>query len=303
MTMPPPEESRFGFVAVLGAPNAGKSTLINRMVGAKVTIVSPKVQTTRSRVLGISIHGTSQIVFVDTPGIFAPRRRLDRAMVAAAWQGAAEADEVCLLVDVARGLDDNAKRIVDGLKKENRTAVLVLNKIDKVKREILLALSAKLNESGVFSETFMVSALKGDGVADLHEYFAKKVPSGIWHYPEDQISDLPQRLLAAEVTREKLFIKTHQEVPYAVAVETESWEPFKDGSVKIDQVVYVQRDSQRPIILGKGGQLIKQIGAEARQELGILFGCKVHLFLRVKVREKWIDSREHFQMWGLDHNA
>lgn len=303
MTMPPPEESRFGFVAVLGAPNAGKSTLINRMVGAKVTIVSPKVQTTRSRVLGISIHGTSQIVFVDTPGIFAPRRRLDRAMVAAAWQGAAEADEVCLLVDVARGLDDNAKRIVDGLKKENRTAVLVLNKIDKVKREILLALSAKLNESGVFSETFMVSALKGDGVSDLHEYFAKKVPSGIWHYPEDQISDLPQRLLAAEVTREKLFIKTHQEIPYAVAVETESWEPFKDGSVKIDQVVYVQRDSQRPIILGKGGQLIKQIGAEARQELGILFGCKVHLFLRVKVREKWIDSREHFQMWGLDHNA
>lgn len=303
MTMPPPEESRFGFVAVLGAPNAGKSTLINRMVGAKVTIVSPKVQTTRSRVLGISIHGTSQIVFVDTPGIFAPRRRLDRAMVAAAWQGAAEADEVCLLIDVARGLDDNAKRIVDGLKKENRTAILVLNKIDKVKREILLALSAKLNESGVFSETFMVSALKGDGVADLHEYFAKKVPSGIWHYPEDQISDLPQRLLAAEVTREKLFIKTHQEVPYAVAVETESWEPFKDGSVRIDQVVYVQRDSQRPIILGKGGQLIKQIGAESRQELGTLFGCKVHLFLRVKVREKWIDSREHFQMWGLDHNA
>jgi GTPase len=303
MTMPPPEESRFGFVAVLGAPNAGKSTLINRMVGAKVTIVSPKVQTTRSRVLGISIHGTSQIVFVDTPGIFAPRRRLDRAMVAAAWQGAAEADEVCLLVDVARGLDDNAKRIVEGLKKENRTAILVLNKIDKVKREILLALSAALNESGVFSETFMVSALKGDGVADLHEYFAKKVPSGIWHYPEDQISDLPQRLLAAEVTREKLFIKTHQEVPYAVAVETESWEPFKDGSVRIDQVVYVQRDSQRPIILGKGGQLIKQIGAESRQELGMLFGCRVHLFLRVKVREKWIDSREHFQMWGLDHNA
>lgn len=301
--MPPPEESRFGFVAVLGAPNAGKSTLINRMVGAKVTIVSPKVQTTRSRVLGISIHGTSQIVFIDTPGIFAPRRRLDRAMVAAAWQGAAEADEVCLLVDVARGVDDNAKRIVDGLKKENRTAILVLNKIDKVKREILLALSATLNESGVFSETFMVSALKGDGVADLHEYFAKKVPSGIWHYPEDQISDLPQRLLAAEVTREKLFIKTHQEVPYAVAVETESWEPFKDGSVRIDQVVYVQRDSQRPIILGKGGQLIKQIGAESRHELGMLFGCKVHLFLRVKVREKWIDSREHFQMWGLDHNA
>lgn len=303
MTMPPPEESRFGFVAVLGAPNAGKSTLINRMVGAKVTIVSPKVQTTRSRVLGISIHGTSQIVFVDTPGIFAPRRRLDRAMVAAAWQGAAEADEVCLLVDVARGLDDNAKRIVDGLKKENRTAILVLNKIDKVKREKLLALSAALNESGVFSETFMVSALKGDGVADLHDYFAKKVPPGIWHYPEDQISDLPQRLLAAEVTREKLFLKTHQEVPYAVAVETESWEPFKDGSVKIDQVVYVQRDSQRPIILGKGGQLIKQIGAEARAELGTLFGCKVHLFLRVKVRQNWIDSREHFQMWGLDHNA
>lgn len=303
MTMPPPEESRFGFVAVLGAPNAGKSTLINRMVGAKVTIVSPKVQTTRSRVLGISIRGASQIVFVDTPGIFAPRRRLDRAMVAAAWQGAAEADEVCLLVDVTRGLDDNAKRIVEGLKKENRTAVLVLNKIDKVKRESLLALSAALNESGVFTETFMVSALNGDGVEDLHDYFAEKVSPGIWHYPEDQISDLPQRLLAAEVTREKLFLKTHQEVPYAVAVETESWEPFKDGSVRIDQIVYVQRDSQRPIILGKGGRLIKQIGADAREELGALFGCKVHLFLRVKVRENWIDSREHFQMWGLDHNA
>ncbi len=303
MTTPAPEESRFGFVAVLGAPNAGKSTLINRMVGAKVTIVSPKVQTTRSRVLGISIHGASQIVFVDTPGIFAPRRRLDRAMVAAAWQGAAEADEVCLLVDAARGFDDNAKRIVDGLKKENRTAILVLNKIDKVKRETLLALSAALNESGVFSETFMVSALNGDGVSDLHDFFSQKVPPGIWHYPEDQISDLPQRLLAAEVTREKLFLKTHQEVPYAVAVETESWEPFKDGSVRIDQVVYVQRDSQRPIILGKGGRLIKQIGADAREELGRLFGCKVHLFLRVKVREKWIDSREHFQMWGLDHNA
>lgn len=303
MTMPPPEESRFGFVAVLGAPNAGKSTLINRMVGAKVTIVSPKVQTTRSRVLGISIRGSSQIVFVDTPGIFAPRRRLDRAMVAAAWQGAAEADEVCLLVDVARGLDENAKRIVDGLKKENRTAILVLNKIDKVKRENLLAMSATLNESGVFTETFMVSALNGDGVQDLHDYFAEKVAPGIWHYPEDQISDLPQRLLAAEVTREKLFLKTHQEVPYAVAVETESWEPFKDGSVRIDQIVYVQRDSQRPIILGKGGKLIKQIGAEAREELGNLFGCKIHLFLRVKVRQNWIDSREHFQMWGLDHNA
>ena len=297
------QEPRFGFVAVLGAPNAGKSTLINRMVGAKVTIVSPKVQTTRSRILGIAIRGASQIVFVDTPGIFAPRRRLDRAMVAAAWQGASEADEICLLVDSERGLDQNVRRILDGLVKSGRQAVLALNKIDKVKRESLLGLSAALNEGGPFSHTFMISALNGSGVEDLLDHFAATVPPGVWHFPEDQISDLPQRLLAAEVTREKLFHLTHQEVPYAVSVETETWEPFKDGSVKIEQIVYVQRDSQKPIILGKRGSLIKRIGAAAREELAEMFGCKVHLFLRVKVRENWLESREHYRMWGLDYNV
>ena len=303
MTGFPEQEPRFGFVAVLGAPNAGKSTLINRMVGAKTTIVSPKAQTTRSRVLGIAIRGASQIVFVDTPGIFAPRRRLDRAMVAAAWQGASEADEVCLLVDSERGLDQNVRRILDGLAGSGRQAVLALNKIDKIKRESLLGLSAVLNEDGPFSRTFMVSALNGSGVEDLLDRFATSIPPGVWHFPEDQISDLPQRLLAAEITREKLFHLTHQEVPYAVSVETETWEAFKDGSVKIGQIVYVQRDSQRPIVLGKRGGLIKRVGAAAREELAGMLGCKVHLFLRVKVRENWLESREHYRMWGLDYNV
>ncbi|MDH3703364.1 MAG: GTPase Era [Alphaproteobacteria bacterium] len=303
MTESPPEESRFGFVAVLGAPNVGKSTLINRLVGSKVTIVSPKVQTTRSRILGIALHGGSQIVLVDTPGIFQPKRRLDRAMVAAAWQGASDADIVCLLVDSERGVDADAQRIVEGLKKDGRQAVLVLNKIDRVKRENLLALSARLNEIGIFSDTFMLSALNGDGVGDFLDFIAGRVPPGVWHYPEDQISDLPQRLLAAEVTREQLFHLTHQEVPYAVAVDTDSWETFRDGSVKIMQTIYVQRDSQKPIILGKGGSLIKRVGAAARGELTEMLGCAVHLFLHVKVREKWSEDRSHFRAWGLDYNA
>lgn len=298
-----PEETRFGFVAVLGAPNVGKSTLINRLVGSKVTIVSPKVQTTRSRILGIALHGGSQIVLVDTPGIFQPKRRLDRAMVAAAWQGASDADVVCLLVDSERGVDGDAQRIVEGLKKDGRQAVLVLNKIDRVKRENLLALSARLNDTGIFSDTFMLSALKGDGVDDFLDFMAGRVPPGVWHYPEDQISDLPQRLLAAEVTREQLFHLTHQEVPYAVAVDTDSWETFRDGSVKIMQTIYVQRDSQKPIILGKGGSLIKRVGAAARGELTEMLGCAVHLFLHVKVREKWSEDRSHFRAWGLDYNA
>lgn len=303
MTESPHKESRFGFVAVLGAPNVGKSTLINRLVGSKVTIVSPKVQTTRSRILGIALHGGSQIVLVDTPGIFQPKRRLDRAMVAAAWQGASDADIVCLLVDSERGVDADAQRIVEGLKKDGRQAVLVLNKIDRVKRESLLALSARLNETGIFSDTFMLSALKGDGVGDFLDFMAGRVAPGIWHYPEDQISDLPQRLLAAEVTREQLFHLTHQEVPYAVAVDTDSWETFRDGSVKIMQTIYVQRDSQKPIILGKGGSLIKRVGAAARSELTEMLGCAVHLFLHVKVREKWSEDRSHFRAWGLDYNA
>jgi len=299
----PASESRFGFVAVLGAPNVGKSTLINRMVGAKVTIVSPKVQTTRIRVLGIVVRDGSQIVFVDTPGIFTPRRRLDRAMVAAAWKGAGDADLICVLVDAARGIDANTGRILDGLRESGRKAVLVLNKIDTIKREKLLGLSAELNATGLFSDTFMVSALKGDGVDDLFEYLAGQVPEGTWHFPEDQLSDLPQRLLAAEITREKLFLLTHEEVPYSVAVETELWEETRDGGVRVEQSIYVQRDSQRPIILGKGGRLIKRIGSEARRELADMLDRQVHLFLHVKVREKWADERDHYRVWGLDYNA
>ena len=295
--------TRFGFVAILGAPNVGKSTLVNRLVGAKVTIVSPKVQTTRSRVLGIAIEGRSQIVFVDTPGIFAPRKRLDRAMVAAAWKGAAEADLMCLLADSTRGLDENTRRILAGLKDSGRKAILVLNKIDQVKRESLLALSAALNAEGDFSDTFMISALKGDGVDDLLGYFAAAIPPGVWHFPEDQISDLPQRMLAAEVTREQLYLKTHQELPYALTVVTDGWEQFRDGSVKITQSIYVERESQRAIVLGKGGQMIKRIGADAREELSAMLDCKVHLFLHVKVRERWSEQREHYAMWGLDYDA
>jgi len=301
-------ETRFGFVAILGAPNVGKSTLVNRLVGAKITIVSPKVQTTRSRVLGIALKGKSQIVFVDTPGIFAPRKRLDRAMVAAAWQGAKDADLMCLLVDCTRGLDRDTRHILDGLKEsgrgeQGRKTILVLNKIDQVKRESLLALTAALNAEGDFTETFMISALKGDGVDDLLDYFTAAVPPGVWHFPEDQISDLPQRLLAAEVTREKLYLLTHQELPYALTVATDAWEPFRDGSVKITQSIFVERDSQRSIVLGKGGQMIKRIGAAAREDLSEMLDCKVHLFLHVKVREKWSEQREHYAMWGLDFDA
>lgn len=295
--------TRFGFVAVLGAPNVGKSTLVNRLVGAKVTIVSPKVQTTRSRVLGIAVHGQSQIVFVDTPGIFAPRKRLDRAMVAAAWQGAADADLMCLVVDCARGFDEDTRRIVGERAALGRSAVLVLNKIDRVKRDSLLALSAALNADGKFQDTFMVSALNGDGVGDLLDYFARMVPPGVWHFPEDQLSDLPQRLIAAEVTREKLYVETHQELPYALTVVTDAWEQFRDGSVKITQSIYVERESQRKIVLGKGGQMIKRIGAAARADLAEMLGCPVHLFLHVKVRENWSEQREHYAMWGLDYNA
>lgn len=303
--------TRFGFVAILGAPNVGKSTLVNRLVGAKITIVSPKVQTTRSKVLGIALKGASQIVFVDTPGIFAPRKRLDRAMVAAAWQGATDADLHCLLVDAERGIDRDTRHILDGLKKEAalgpkdaaRKPILVLNKIDQVKRESLLALSAALNAEADFTETFMISALKGDGVDDLLDYFAAAVAPGVWHFPEDQISDLPQRLLAAEVTREKLYLNTHQELPYALTVATDAWEQFRDGSVKITQSIFVERDSQRSIVLGKGGQMIKRIGAAAREDLSEMLDCKVHLFLHVKVREKWSEQREHYTTWGLDFDA
>lgn len=294
---------RCGFVALLGAPNAGKSTLLNRMVGAKVSIVTPKVQTTRTRVLGIAARGGTQLIFVDTPGIFQPRRRLDRSMVAAAWAGAADADIVVLLVDAEKGLNEDVRRIVEGLETAGRKAILALNKIDLVKRETLLSLSATLNESGVFTDTFMISAANGDGVEDLADLLAERLPEGPWLYPEDQLSDMAERQLAAEITREKLFLQLRQELPYALTVETEEWEDRADGSVRISQVIYVQRDSQKSIVLGKGGKMIKTVGAAAREELEAMLDCRVHLFLFVKVREKWVDDPERYRDWGLDFDV
>lgn len=293
-------ETRCGFVAVLGAPNAGKSTLVNRLVGTKVSIVSPKVQTTRTRVLGILIEGPAQMIFVDTPGIFQPKRRLERAMVSAAWSGAADADLVLVIVDAHRGFDEDSLAIIERLRDTKRRAILVLNKIDLVKRDTLLGLTAVLNEALPFERTFMISAEKGDGVADLLDYFSKNMPAGPWMFPEDQISDLPQRMLAAEITREKVFLQLHQELPYAITVETEKWEERDDGSARIDQVIYVQRDSQKAIVLGKGGRQIKSIGAAARVELTELLERPVHLFLYVKVRENWLDDRERYREMGLE---
>lgn len=294
---------RCGFIALVGAPNAGKSTLMNCLVGAKVSIVSPKVQTTRSRVVGVSAEGDAQLVFVDTPGIFAPRRRLDRAMVAAAWGGALDADVTVVLVDVAKGVGGDTRRIIDGLKKADRKAVLALNKIDTIKREKLLGLAEQLNATGVFTDVFMISALKGDGVEDLRRAMAERLPEGPWMYPADQLSDMNDRLFSAEITREKLFLQLHQELPYALTVETESWERFKDGSVRIEQVVFVETESQKGIVLGKGGQRIKSVGTASREELEELLGCRVHLKLFVKVRGKWGDDPERYRDWGLDFNV
>ncbi len=293
---------RCGFVAILGAPNAGKSTLTNQLVGSKVSIVTPKVQTTRARITAIAIHEQSQIVFVDTPGIFQhAKHRLERAMVKSAWGGAQDADIVVLIVDVDRGQDKNTRAIVKELKASNRQAILVLNKIDLVKRESLLKLSAQLNEDGSFSETFIISALKGDGLRALKERLAAMVPPGPWHYPEDQLADISERLLAAEITREKLFLRLHQELPYALTVETEGWQEKKDGSIKIDQVIYVRRDTQKAIVLGKGGRQIKEIGQQAREELSEILDTKVHLFLFVKVRDSWVDDPERYREMGLDY--
>lgn len=291
---------RCGFVALIGAPNAGKSTLLNRLVGSKVAIVTHKVQTTRARIRGIALEGPAQIVFVDTPGIFKPRRRLDRAMVEAAWSGAQDADVTVLLVDALKGHDEEVDLILAGLAASGRKVVLALNKIDALPREKLLTLAADLNESDMIESTFMISALDGDGVDDLKRDLAGRMPAGPWLYPADQIADMPMRLLAAEVTREKLTLRLHQELPYALTVETESWEERKDGSVRIEQVIYVQRDSQRKIVLGKGGQAIKAVGQAAREELRELFDRPVHLFLRVKVREAWAEERERYAQIGLE---
>ncbi|MDE2184723.1 MAG: GTPase Era [Alphaproteobacteria bacterium] len=298
---------RCGFAAIIGAPNAGKSTLVNALVGSKVAIVSPKVQTTRMNVRGVAIRDEAQIVFVDTPGIFEPRRRLDRAMVAAAWTGAGDADAVVLLVDAAdlaadpqghAARDSNA--IIEGLKAANRQAALALNKIDAMKRADLLPLAERLNATGAFERVFMLSARNGDGVGDLAGWCAAKMPEGPWLYPADQAADIPSRLLAAEITREKLYLRLHDELPYASAVETEKWEERKDGSVKIDQTIYVQRDGQKAIVLGKGGAAIKTIGELARKEMEDTFGRRVHLFLFVKVREDWAEKREHYRAMGLE---
>ena len=299
-----PGGTRCGVVALIGAPNAGKSTLLNNLVGAKVSIVTHKVQTTRARIRGIAIVGSTQIVFVDTPGIFAARRRLERAMVQAAWAGAADADVVVLLYDAARrAVDDDTRRIVQRLKEVRRPCVLALNKIDRIRREKLLELAAWFDREGDFERIFMISAETGDGVADLRDYLAGRMPEGPWLYPEDELSDLPMRLLAAEVTREKLFLNLHRELPYALTVETEGWEEFKDGSVRIDQVVYVQRESHKQIALGRGGRTIKAVRKAAQRELAAQLDRRVHLFLHVKVREHWLEEPERYAALGLDFRA
>ncbi len=295
--------TRAGFVALIGEPNAGKSTLTNRMVGAKVSIVTHKVQTTRTRIRGVAIDGDAQIVLVDTPGLFQPRRRLDRAMVAAAWGGASDADIIVLLVEAHRGITDGVERILDGLKDQmprDATVALAINKIDRVKAESLLALTKELNERYKFAQTFMVSAEKGHGVADMMGWLGDTLPEGPWLYPEDQIADLPLRMIAAEMTREKLTLRLHQELPYQLTVETETWEERKDGSARVDQVIYVSRPGHKGIILGHGGETIKAISTAARQELSEFMGRKVHLFLQVKVRENWLDEAERYSEMGLD---
>jgi GTPase len=292
---------RCGYVALVGAPNAGKSTLLNLLVGTKLSIVTPKVQTTRSRVLGIALKGEAQLIFIDTPGIFAPKRRLDRAMVAAAWAGAEDADIVVVLVDAARGIDDDTRAILERLKATHRRRVLALNKIDLVKRELLLPLAGELATLCDFERVFMISSTAGDGTSDLAEFLAAAVPEAPWLYPEDQLTDLPQRLLAAEITREQLYLQLHQELPYAAAVETEQWEERKDGSVKISQVIHVQREGQKAIVLGKGGAQVKKLGAAARAELEKLLERRVHLFLFVRVTPEWAEDRARFEAIGLDY--
>jgi GTPase len=295
-----PTATRSGFAALIGAPNAGKSTLLNALVGSKVSIVSRKVQTTRSIVRGIAIEGNAQIVFVDTPGIFKPKRRLDRAMVTSAWGGAGDADVVALLVDARKGLDEEAEAILAKLQELKQPKILILNKIDLIERPRLLALAADINARLPFAHTFMVSALTGDGLPELRAQLAAMMPESPWLYPEDQISDAPLRLLAAEITREKIFERLHEELPYQSTVETDQWQERPDGSVRIEQTVFVERDSQRKIVLGKGGQTIKAIGQAARKEIAAIAEAPVHLFLFVKVRENWEDDPERYREMGLE---
>ena len=294
--------TRAGFVALIGEPNAGKSTLLNRMVGAKVSIVTHKVQTTRARIRGVAMEGETQIVFVDTPGLFAPKRRLDRAMVAAAWSGAADADVVVLLVEANRGITEGVERILEGLNDigEHRKVALAVNKIDRVEAPKLLALTKALNERYPFTETFLISAEKGHGVDTLRKWLAGEVPEGPWLYPEDQIADLPLRNIAAEMTREKLTLRLHQELPYQLTVETEKWEERKDGSARIDQIIYVIRDGHKGILLGHKGETIKAVSKASREELEEFLGRRVHLFLQVKVRSGWLDEAERYSEMGLN---
>jgi GTP-binding protein Era len=294
------EATRCGFVALVGAPNAGKSTLLNALVGSKVSIVTAKVQTTRTLIRGIALAGQTQIVFIDTPGIFAPKRRLDRAMVAAALSGAADADLTALLVDAKKGLDDESRAIIAKLKEIPHKKILVFNKIDLVHRDVLLALTQQANELLPFERTFMIAANKGDGVPDVLEYFAETMPKGPWHYPADEITDIPLRVMAAEITREKLYLRLHEELPYQSTVETDSWKALKDGSIRIEQTVYVERDGQKKIVLGEGGRMIKSISMDARKEISSTIEQKVHLFLHVKVREGWGDDPERYRAAGLE---
>lgn len=295
--------TRCGFVALLGAPNAGKSTITNNFVGSKVSIVSPKAQTTRTTVKGIGIWGNSQIIFLDTPGIFKPKRRLDRAMVASAWGGVSDADMTVLVVDAKRGFDDETKAIIQKLSENHIDAVLVLNKIDLVNEEKLLKLCAELNEAYPFKETFMISAMDGKGTDDFYQYLADNLPESPWFYPEEQMSDLPLKLLAAEIVREKLFLYLRQELPYALTVEPELWERREDNSVRAEMTIYVERDSQKQIVLGRGGAMIKKIGQAARHELEDLLEDRIHLFLFVKVRENWGDDPARYADWNLDFRA
>jgi GTPase len=296
----PGSDTRCGFVALIGAPNAGKSTLLNALVGSKVTIVSHKVQTTRALIRGITLAGKSQLIFVDTPGIFAPKRRLDRAMVTTAWSGAHEADLVGVLIDARKGIDEEAEALLARLADVKPMKILILNKIDLVPRDTLLLLTKIANEKAKFDSTFMISALTGDGVADLKAWLAERMPPSPWLYPPDQMSDAPMRQLAAEITREKLFERLHQELPYHSTVETETWKELRGGDVRIEQTIYVERESQRKIVIGKGGQTLKSIGESARREIAEIVEHKVHLFLFVKVREGWGDDPERYRAMGLE---
>lgn len=292
----------FAFVAVLGAPNAGKSTLVNRLVGAKISIVSPKVQTTRSRIRGIFVEDDTQLILVDTPGIFKPGRRLDRAMVASAWTEAEESDLRMLLVDAVKGIDKNTQSIIANLKNNKQKCILVINKIDLITKDKLLPLIASLNKADIFTETFLISAETGENVDELKKHLISKAPKGMWMYPDDQLTDLPNRLFAAEITREKLFMALQQELPYSVAVQTTAFKEQKNG-IRIEQTIYVEREGQKSIVLGKNGQMIKKVGERARYELSKLFETPVHLFLFVKVKENWVEDQSQYSDWGLDFNA